>query len=181
MAKRRPKWFVPQDPAAVRYGFFISHVGEDASEVKELKSEIQALSGRGGRTPLDCFLDMHDWLSGNDNGDVIRRNLLAAQHMVVWVSPNYLQGLRGWVWFELAYAELIERSLNFGGFSRRQRPYLVSVFRKMTVEQIERTPLVNYWSTKLVRPDENLSIREIAQRLVDFHDQEARKRLAEGG
>jgi len=172
MPKRRPKWFVAQDPAAIRYAYFISHVGEDADDVKELKNEIQALSGRGGRTPLDCFLDRHDWPGGNESTAVIQEYLLKSRRALVWATPAYLQTIRGWVWVELAYAELIEASINFYSFGRRPFPYIVPVFRQVTVEQIERTPLIDYWSSKLVRPDEDLSIRDVAQRLVEFHERE---------
>ena len=180
MAKRRPEWFVSSDAAAARYAFFISHVGEDAAEVKELKAEIQALSGKGGRTPIDCFLDRHDWPGGNNNTAVMRDHLLQSRHMVLWVTPGYLQSRRGWVWMELAYAELLELSFNFGQFGRRY-PYIVPVFRGVTVEQTDRTPLVDYWSVKLAPPDAAFSIREVAAKLVDFHEQEARKRGEVGG
>ncbi|HBI41711.1 MAG TPA: hypothetical protein DDY78_02510 [Planctomycetales bacterium] len=177
MPKRRPDWFVAQDPASICYAYFISHVGEDGDEVKELKQEIEALSGRGGRTPLDCFLDRHNWPGGNENTAVIQQYLLKSQYMLTWVTPAYLQTVRGWVWVELAYADLIEASINLHSFGRRPFPYIVPVFRGTVFEQVERTLLVDYWSSKLVRPDEDVSIKEIARRLVDFHEQEAEKHL----
>src|SRR5256885_1200538 len=108
MAKRRAPWFVPHDPASVQYAFFLSHVGEDAAEVAQLKSAIEAHSGRGGGTALACFLDVQNWPAGNVNSAVIREYLLKSAHMVAWISPAYLNTLRGWVWMEFAYAELIE-------------------------------------------------------------------------
>src|SRR5947209_194419 len=62
MAKQRPPWHVERDPAACRYAVFVSHVGEDAQEVIQLKAEIAACSGKGGRPALKRFLHVHDWL-----------------------------------------------------------------------------------------------------------------------
>jgi hypothetical protein len=176
MPRRRKKWSVTLDATAVRYAFFISHVQEDADDVTELKNEIHAVSGRGGRPPLLCFLDRHNWPGGNENTTVIREYLLKSQHALFWVTPEYLRTIRGWVWIELAYAELIEVNLNSNNFDH-PLPYIVSVFRNTPADQIERTPLIDYWSRKLVRPDEDLSIKEIARRLVDFHEQESQKRI----
>jgi hypothetical protein len=178
MVKRRPPWFVSRNPAAIQYAFFISHVGEDAAEVGRLKSAIEAYSGRGGRPPLTCFLDVANWTIGNENSVVIRKYLLKSAHMVAWISPEYLRSLRGWVWMELAYAELIELSLNSDGYELRQ-PYIVPVFRGVALEQTERTPLLKYWQRQVVVPNKKHSIPQTAKHLVDFHDQEARKRLAE--
>ncbi len=94
-------------PAAPRYAFFISHVGEDSRDVIRLKSEIIAQSGQGGQTPIDCFLDLQNWQIGNENSTVIRASILQSAHMVIWVTPAYLKNPRGWVCMELAYAELL--------------------------------------------------------------------------
>lgn len=172
-------WFVPFDASAVQYAFFISHVGEDAGEVKRLKSAVHGLSGRGGKPPLDCFLDVHDWTIGNVNRSVIKEYLLKSAHMVVWATPHYLRTLRGWVWMELAYAELIELSLN-GGILDMGLPYIVPVSRDVGVQEIERTPLHNYWQRQVVVPGKKHSITWVAEKLVAFHEQEARKREADG-
>ena len=174
MAKRSPPWFVRRDTTLPSYAFFISHVGEDAAEVASLKAEIEAYSGRGGRRPLVCFLDVHNWPIGNVNSGVIREHLLRSSHMVAWVSPAYLATNRGWVWMELAYAELIELSMNLGSFDLRH-PYVVPIFREMTVERLERTPWLAYWQRQLLAPNQEHSVTEIARKLVDFYDQEARK------
>ncbi len=172
MAKQRPPWFVPRDTASVQYAFFLSHVGEDNEEIQQLASAIQALSGRGGRTPLTCFLDVNNWPIGNVNTSAIKEYLLKSAHVVVWATPAYLQSVRGWVWMELAYAELIELSLNSAMLELRH-PYIVPVFRTVSVEQLERTPLLGYWQRQLVVPNKDYSLMEIAQKLVEFHEQEA--------
>jgi hypothetical protein len=41
------------------------------------------------------------------------------------------------------------------------------------VDQIERTPLLNYWQKSLVPPSAESTPSEIARRLVDFYDQQA--------
>src|SRR5882762_11270234 len=152
MAKQRPPWHVERDPAACRYAFFVSHVGEDAQAVIQLKAEIAACSGKGGRTALQCFLDVHDWLTANGPSMVIKESLLRSEYMVVWVTPAYLKTRRGWGWQELAYGELLELSLNIDHLDVHN-PYIVPVIpRKVNVQQIARTPLVNYWQRQLLSP-----------------------------
>src|SRR5438874_1319754 len=113
MPQRLPPWFVSLEPSP-NYTFFVSHVNEDATEVAQLKSEITAYSGRGGRPGMTSFIDFHNWPIGNLNTAVIRDYLRRSSFMVAWISRAYLTSTRGWVWLELAYAELVERSLNVG-------------------------------------------------------------------
>jgi hypothetical protein len=171
MAKQRPPWFVPREADAVRYGFFLSHVAEDSAEIQQLASAVQTFSGRGGRTPLPCFLDVNNWPIGNENTSVIKEFLLKSAYCVVWVTPTYLQSIRGWTWVELAYAELIELSLNAALLERRH-PYIVPIFRNISVTQLERTPLLGYWQRQLVVPNQDYPLNEIAQKLVEFYEQE---------
>jgi len=166
---------VRRDADSLRHAFFVSHVAEDEAEVVQLKAEIEAYSGRGGRAPLTCFLDVQNWLKGNQSGMVIRESLRRSAHMVAWVSPTYLATTRGWVWMELAYAELIERSMNHGHFDLAH-PFIVPVFRRLTAEHLARTPWHDYWQRAIVPPHQEHSVAEIARHLVDFHEQEARKR-----
>jgi hypothetical protein len=143
--------------------------------VAQLKAEIDAYSGRagrGGRPPLDCFLDIHNWDTAKLNTAVMRQKLLESTHIVFWVTRGFLQNVRGWVWIEFAYAELIELSANLGTLNHR--PYIVPIFRNVSVQDLERNPLLSYWQRRLSKPDVN--IKEIAQKLVDFYDQEAPKR-----
>lgn len=172
MAKRRPPWFVPQDSSGVRYAFFLSHVAEDSEELQQLASLIHAFSGRGGRVPLTCFLDVNNWPIGNENTSVIKEFLLKSAYCVVWVTPAYLQSIRGWAWLELAYAELIDLSLN-AALPERRHPYIVPVFRNVTVNQLERTPLLGYWQGQLVVPNQEFSLNDLAQKLVEFYEQES--------
>ena len=174
MAKQRPPWFVPRDADEVRYAFFLSHVAEDSEAVQQIASAIHAFSGRGGRPPLACFLDVNNWPIGNVNTSAIKEYLLKSAHMVAWVTPSYLQSIRGWVWMELAYAELIELSLNSTRLELRH-PYIVPVFRNVAVNQLERTPLLGYWQRQLVVPNKEHSLEEIARKLVDFHEQEGQR------
>jgi hypothetical protein len=157
------------------YAFFISHVTEDAEDAKKLKAEIQGISGRGGRPAVDCFIDKHNWLAANENTAVIREFLVKSAHMLCWVTPTYLAKQRGWVWVELAYAELIELSMNLKKFAV-QTPYVVPLFRGVDVQQIARTPLHDYWQRNLVLPNQDPSLAEIARKLVDYHEQELSKK-----
>jgi hypothetical protein len=174
-----PMWSVFRDAGSIRHAFFISHVNEDEEDVIRLKAEIEAQSARAGRSPLTCSLDVLNWPIANLSGAVIREELRRSAHMVAWVSPAYLATKRGWVWMELAYAELIELTMNQDHLDL-EYPFIVPVYRKVTVKRLERTPWLDYWQRQVVAPNKDHSIPEIARRLVDFHEQEARK-LAEGG
>jgi hypothetical protein len=163
-----------QRPEPCSHAFFISHVGEDSEAVRQLAAEVAARSSRGGRPALQCFLDVFSWQIGNDALGVIKEFLLRSDCMVAWVTPAYLANARGWVWIELAYAELIEASLNPSGGDVRF-PYIVPVFQGLTVAQVERTPLLRHWQRKLVLPEQGHSITGIAEKLVDFYEQEVAK------
>jgi len=180
MAKRTPPWYVRRNAPPFRYALFIAHVAEDAGAVAQLKAEIDAYSGRGGRAPLSCFLDVHNWPIGNVNTAAIRENLLQSAHLVAWISPIYLATQRGWVWVELAYAELIELSMNLGKFGVRH-PYLVPVFKGVTLAQVERTPWLAYWERKLLLPDQDHPTAELARKRVDFYEQEVLKQQLPSG
>jgi len=175
VARRSLPWFVRRDVTTHTHAFFLSHVAEDAAEIADLKAAIEGYSGRGARTSLRCFVDVQNWQIGNDNGTVIRDRLLHSDHMVCWVTPSYVATTRGWVWMELAYAELIELSMNIAQFGLRA-PFIVPVFYNVGIAQIERTPLLAYWQRQLAYTQQSPDIAEIARKLVDFHEQELRKR-----
>jgi hypothetical protein len=96
---------------------------------------------------------------------------LNSSFLIAWVSPAYLASPRGWVWIEFAYAELIELSLNLP-YLDRERPYILPIFRNVSLAQVERTPFLRYWQRKLFLPDHDPSIPEIARKLVDLYEQE---------
>ncbi len=96
--------------------------------------------------------------------------------MAAWITPAYLDaGRRGWIWFEYAYAELVELSLNVGKFEP-QFPFILPIFRSVTSRDVERTPLIKYWQRNPFRADQPPTTVEVARTLVDFYDQEGRKR-----
>jgi hypothetical protein len=172
---KRPVWRVERDPEALRYAYFLSHVNEDRPVVTEVKAAIEEQSRKAGPAPLKCFLDIHDWPIANDLSQAMRELLLECQYMVLWITPKFLASDRGWVWMELAYAELLELTLN-----RRTRDrklyYLAPVFIDVRVQGLERTPLLNYFQRGIVRPDEKLAVPAIADRLIKFFWQEEEKR-----
>jgi hypothetical protein len=174
MAKARPPRHDARQPAQ-QYAFFISHVAENTEEVSKLKAEIARCSGRGGAVELSCFLDRHNWEIGNDNGWVIRDKLLRSEFMVAWITPAYLGNRRGWIWFELCYAEQLESRLSESRLGV-QLPYIAPVFRGVSVQDVERTPWLKYWQRAIARCGLGDSISTIARDLVDFHAQEIRKR-----
>jgi hypothetical protein len=176
MDPRRPPWHVERE-GLPEFAFFISHVAEDSDAVVELKSQVVAISGRGGRPPLACFLDVQAWPVATNISEVIKEFLINCEYMIVWVTPAYLDGgARGWVWVELAYAELLEISLNYPSPPGRF-PYIVPVFRGVRIGRVARTPLLPYWQRPLMTPQgRRYPIVEIARTLVAFYDQQERKR-----
>ena len=174
MAKAR----VPLEfhPSRRKYAFFISHVSEDSAEARELKTEIANLSSRGGRTPLDSFLDVYNWPLDNDIRGAILENLHQSRYMIAWITPEFIKTKRGWIWFELAYAEWQEEILNEPG-ERRKFPFIIPVFQGVKIAQIARTPLLRYWERSLLTPlGRRNPIDQIAGKLLDFYDQEERRR-----
>lgn len=167
----RAPWYVPRE-VTPRYSFFISKVGENDEEVIRLKAEIMTHSTRAGREGLTCFLDRHDWLPSTDFSRVIRQALLESEHMVAWVTPEYLErSSRGWVWLELAYAELLDESIERDREALRPLPFIIPVFHRVSgIDQVVRTPLLNYWQRNLLGHRGAESIETIAHRLVELYD-----------
>ena len=171
------RWMIDAEGVRLEHAFFISHVGEDTKDVIKLKEKIRASSKRGGRHALTCFLDTKNWLHGNENAQVIREKLLQSEYVIIWITSNFLEITRGWIWIELAYAELIEQSRNIGQMGL---PYtfIVPIFRGVSHDTIERTPLLNYWQRRL-KPEhtkDSHSVESIAKGLVEFYEQERTRR-----
>src|SRR4051794_18306598 len=112
MAAPSWRWHITIDRSDCEFAFFVSHVAEDADEVEQFARSLESgFIASGGLQIQTCFLDLNDWEHGNPPKAVIRRHLAASHFFVGWVTPNYLKAAkRGWVWLELAYAELIELS-----------------------------------------------------------------------
>jgi hypothetical protein len=154
-------------------------VAEDAEEVRAFADSLDAAFTAAGGLPIQtCFLDLRDWEHGNPPKSVIRRYLAASHFFLGWVTPGYLQAAkRGWVWLELAYAELIELS--------RQRaieietPFIVPVFRKVTASRLQRTPWLDYLPRQVERSKKNEQLADYLARLVPklvaFYHHEMRK------
>lgn len=177
MAKARPVWQARLPTGPLPFAFFVSHVREDDEAVMELAAEIRSQSGAGGHPALECFLDVDRWPLGNDILPAIKDSISQSEYLLVWATPAYLRNDRGWVWMELAYAELLERGLNLPG-TRRPLPYIVPVFQGVTVRQVSRTPLLNYWHRSLFAGGRKRPIKYLVQKLVAFYQQEARKRAS---
>lgn len=170
-----PTWRAAYPPPQLRYSFFLSHVQEDATSIKQLRRAIDREFTRRGRSPQGPFLDFDDWPQGAANASAIRDALLHSEFLVAWISPEYLRSARGWVWMELTLGQLLEDSLNFKqlGISF---PFVLAVFRGVALADIERTPWLDYWSRAVVRSNESISMAKIARRLVDIRDRELLRR-----
>ena len=178
MAIRRSPWLVPYQATNTEYSFFISYVQDDAKDVKRLKQELEKKSAKRN-DPLQCFLDIDDWPLGRVSMEVIREYLLRSQFMVAWITPSYLQNTRGWNWMELASASLIELSMN------RDRlvtlaPFVIPIFRGVSVSDVERTPWLEFWQQKIVQPNQRTSIPKLAELLISLRQEESKRRIALG-
>ena len=171
MPRKKSPWHVERPPD-LPYAFFISHVREDAEAVRSLKSEMILRSGEGGRRELACYLDETNWEIGNDPCGVIRANLLKSEYMVAWITSAYLAASRrGWIWYEFAYAELIELSLNTSRFGT-EFPFILPIFHIPITEDVQHSPLANYWVRRPLAGIEAPSPAQVAQKLISFYYQE---------
>lgn len=171
MVRRRPSWLVAIDSTTVDYGFFVSHVREDEGDVRSLKSAVERFATEQGESLARCFLDLTDWPDGRISVEVIREYLARSVVMVAWITPRYLEAVRGWQWIELAYADLIEVSLNW---ETPRDPatgtiqYVVPLFRGVKIQDVERTPWINYWTRQFPQLGDEPPIEQLAERLFRF-------------
>lgn len=176
MSISNPPWLIRYDHLNTKHSFFISHVQEDESEVQELRRVLDARLGSQCPSANPCFLDIDDWPKGRRSLAVIRERLLASQFLVAWISSKYLKNQRGWIWYEAAYGQLIEASFNYRQFDL-PNPFVVPVYRNVTLRQVERTPWLDFWSRRLFTKTRSLSISEIADGLVEFYLREMAYRI----
>jgi hypothetical protein len=164
--KQQWQWRIKIDRTKCEYGFFVSHVSEDSADVKRFADALDKEFAAAGGLPVQtCFLDIHDWDLGNPATAVIRRKLAASQFFVGWVTPHYLDhARRGWAWFELAYAELIE--LNLQASPDKEFPFVVPIFRDVSVDELSRTPWLDYHSRIIERPDPGEALDSYLTRFV---------------
>ena len=169
---------VPSRPAH-QYDFFISHVAEDTEDVKRLKSEIIKRTRRRPGPELNCFLDSENWEIGTD-AYLYRHYLLKSRFMIAWITPSYLKNKRGWVWFELRDAEILEERYNaeHGSASGLILYYIAPVFRGVGMKQVDPTPLHRYSQRGLLKTGREYSLAQIAKTIIAFYDQEIRKRTS---
>ena len=169
---RRP-WDIDHGSATKRYSSFISHVSGDVQSARRLAAEISALSVRDGLPALTCFLDVHNWRPGVEPRKNIQEALLASEHVVVWATPKYLAELgRGWVWYELAYADLIDQTMQYDLSEKtplRAYPFVIPILRGVVIEDVARTPLCDYWQRSIHRPDRRPAISEVARLLIETY------------
>jgi len=179
MARSPSPWRVKIDRSKCEFAFFVSHVSEDIDEVGRFANALQDAFALAGGLPIQaCFLDVDDWEIGNPPKAVIRKKLAASQFFLGWVTPHYLNAAnRGWVYLELAYAELIELSRQ--PVLDVEFPFVVPVFRNVLPDDIQRTPWLDYLPREVERSQIAESIDEYLERLVpkliSFYEQETRK------
>lgn len=121
------------------------------------------------------------WTTGNlaiCPSDVLRRNLLGSQFFLGWVTPQYLEsGRRGWVWFEMAYAEQIE--LDQQPKKELLFPFIQPVFRDVDMEVLKDTPWLSYYQRTIepFKKRQGLAayLDRFVPRLLKFYQQELKK------
>ncbi|MDX1966715.1 MAG: hypothetical protein SFV23_06045 [Planctomycetaceae bacterium] len=162
---RTADWWVPHPLGNYRHSFFISHVREDLTNVRRLKRSLDRRIRLSSPHVPPCFLDCDDWPHGKPTAPAIRDALGASEFPVVWVTPRFMNSSRGWIWFELAYGQLIEQSLNLGR-PDWALPYVLAVFREIDIESVAPSPLLEYWGRSVVAAHESLNVAKIAERLA---------------
>ena len=60
--------------------------------------------------------------------------------MIAWITPQFTNTRRGWIWFEMAYAEWQEEILNHLSTSLKFY-FIIPVFQGVRLCQIERNSL----------------------------------------
>ncbi|HEY2415310.1 MAG TPA: toll/interleukin-1 receptor domain-containing protein [Pirellulaceae bacterium] len=171
-------WRVELNRLECEFVFFVSHVMEDNDEVLWFANALEDRFRFLGIPIKACFLDVQDWEHGNPPKDLIRRKLAASHFFLGWISPNYLKAAkRGWVWFELAYAELIELSRQPSVDIKF--PFILPVLRNVSVRQIGRTPWLAYVQREIERSRRGEKIEDFVERLVSklvaYYSQEINK------
>lgn len=170
-------WYIPYAKGVPRdHSFFLSHVREDNRAVTSLRRYVAAEFRRRRIPAGDLFLDIHHWPRGKASVWAIRNALLTSEFMIAWVTPAYLKSTRGWIWMELALGQLIEDSLNLGMGLRF--PFVLAVFRGVSVSDIAKTPWIEYLHRGIVAPHEALSVKAVASRLVEAYQRELQDRPA---
>jgi hypothetical protein len=172
-----PPWLVRHDPLAARFAFFLSHVSEDKPDVRVLKQEVEERLINFGCRLQQCYLDETDWSDCCPPAAQIQDAIFDSAHFVIWITPNLLKrSRRGWTWLEFAFAYQIERSRQALG--EAFTPLIVPVFRKFSLKKLARTPLHDYLQRGLPNASKNVPIRDIAERLAKFFQEQDRARTA---
>ena len=154
MADSLEPWIVRPDPKLQRYSFFLSHVAEDKPFVSRVRQLVESRLRRAGSRLVNCFIDARDWPRGRPALLALQDAILASAHTAVFVTPDYLHASRrGWTWIEFALAYLIDAGRT--QLHRSKSPYIVPIFRGVSVEDLGRTPLVEYWHSNLLPPGES--------------------------
>lgn len=163
-------WRVAYNPTweSLRYSFFLSYVSEDHAEIEQLRNAIVEEQRKRGGNQLRPFFAVHDFPAATPVAPVLRDAMINSGFLLLWVTPNFLNSKRGWVWMELTLGQLIEDSLN-----ARQMglvlPFVLTVFRNIrSARSIQRTPLHDYWMRPVMPADKESDTREVAKKLIDL-------------
>lgn len=160
-------WAIEIDPDEQRYAFFLSHVSEDKSFMLRVKQLLEPRLRRAGARLDACFIDAKNWRRGRPALSVLQEAILTSAHCTVLVTPDYLQASRrGWTWIEFAFAYLIDKSRQ--GLEPDVAPFIVPIFRGVAIEDLGRTPLVEFWNSNLIGVGDDDSPAAVAEYLADY-------------
>lgn len=88
---------------------FLSHCAEDRDTIVSPVHQRLLVNG------VLPWLDQEDYYYGRDSRTALRDGILASRHVVFFITDAVLSTARGWCVFELAFAELLELTLQVSG------------------------------------------------------------------
>jgi hypothetical protein len=101
-------WKVDSFPKC-EYHVFLSHSREDQADlVRPVYDQLLNLQ-------IVPWLDQEDYYYGRSSRAALRDGILNSRHVVFFVTDAMLASARGWCILELAYAELIDLTLQEAG------------------------------------------------------------------
>jgi hypothetical protein len=88
-----------------RFHVFLSHSREDHDEL------VRPVYDRLVERRIAPWIDRHHYPYGADSRSALQQSLVECRHTVFFVTESLILSSRGWCVLELAYAELLQRSV----------------------------------------------------------------------
>ncbi len=101
-------WTVARFPDCTHHTF-LSHSREDHDTL------VRPVFARLKSDGINPWIDRHHYQYGPDSRTALQDAILRCRHVVFFITPALLKSPRGWCVLELAYAEILNRTLTFQG------------------------------------------------------------------